>query len=273
MKSQNQTAELGDSWGKDHEAEWITDLSRRVMQEVAEHSANFPAAYENVQKIIAQLMLDNWEARPWPIPEEDRRQYLHYWEDRAVCGHCGRRVPVPLLVSRRISSNDAIFIVLRWKDYYSWCLPCFEEYMRDHVNECLVCGRLYVIKDTPYDVGLCESCDRGDYRSYIEAVQTHLERARMAHAPATLTPKQWLKTIRRFGYSCAYCHKRDAIALEHITPICRGGGTTALNCVPACKSCNSSKGGKSPEEWAGVDVIAALIAKLKDIHQIAPPLF
>lgn len=50
---------------------------------------------------------------------------------------------------------------------------------------------------------------------------------------------------------CHYCTKRHKrLAVEHVMPLSRGGLHTLSNIVMACKSCNSSKGTKTPEEWA-----------------------
>jgi 5-methylcytosine-specific restriction endonuclease McrA len=41
---------------------------------------------------------------------------------------------------------------------------------------------------------------------------------------------------------CAYCNERKKLNLDHIEPLARGGAHDVENVVPACKSCNSSKG-------------------------------
>lgn len=49
-------------------------------------------------------------------------------------------------------------------------------------------------------------------------------------------------------YKCSYCG-RPADAWDHIFPWSRGGADGPQNLVPACTSCNSSKGDDTPEEW------------------------
>jgi 5-methylcytosine-specific restriction endonuclease McrA len=48
---------------------------------------------------------------------------------------------------------------------------------------------------------------------------------------------------------CCYC---DAPAehLDHVTPISRQGADAEWNLVPACATCNTSKGAKTLAEWA-----------------------
>jgi len=55
----------------------------------------------------------------------------------------------------------------------------------------------------------------------------------------------------RDNYTCAYCankFKPNQLSLDHITPVCQGGGKTWENIVTACRECNSEKGGRTPEQ-------------------------
>ena len=65
-------------------------------------------------------------------------------------------------------------------------------------------------------------------------------RAQKAGLPATLTIEEWDLTLDRFDRSCAYCGA-PWVVLEHAQPIALGGGTTADNCLPACRVCNTRK--------------------------------
>lgn len=50
----------------------------------------------------------------------------------------------------------------------------------------------------------------------------------------------WQCTTLFFENACAYCGDLwDEV--EHATPLCRGGGTTIANCLPACARCNGRK--------------------------------
>src|SRR5690606_12265357 len=48
----------------------------------------------------------------------------------------------------------------------------------------------------------------------------------------------------RDQYTCFYCGK-PGNTIDHITPRSKGGHSTPLNCVCACKQCNRQKGNKS----------------------------
>ncbi len=84
-------------------------------------------------------------------------------------------------------------------------------------------------------------------------------RARKRALPATLTAQEWDDLKAKFDYRCAYCGKawfeiEGVLEQEHVIPVTRGGAYTADNIVPACKSCNSKKGNRTPEQ-AGMTVI------------------
>lgn len=51
---------------------------------------------------------------------------------------------------------------------------------------------------------------------------------------------------------CNYCcgtFPPEALSMDHIVPIIRGGKSTRGNVVPACKECNSRKRYLLPMEW------------------------
>ena len=55
----------------------------------------------------------------------------------------------------------------------------------------------------------------------------------------------------RDGHACRYCGSGENLACDHVVPKSRGGGDELENLATACRSCNSSKGGRTPEEWLG----------------------
>jgi hypothetical protein len=59
------------------------------------------------------------------------------------------------------------------------------------------------------------------------------------------------KLFRRDRLMCAYCgvvHREDALTLDHIQPESRGGATSWMNLVAACRGCNNRKDNLTPEE-------------------------
>lgn len=92
---------------------------------------------------------------------------------------------------------------------------------------------------------------------------------KVIHIPATLrlrskVNKKWKAPrfrkkvlFNRDGWKCQYCGDKlgwHNIEIEHVLPSSRGGQTTWLNCVSACKPCNKRKGARTPEE-AGMPLL------------------
>lgn len=94
-------------------------------------------------------------------------------------------------------------------------------------------------------------------------VVAQLNRAMAARLPATLTLSEWIGTLNRCNWRCFYCQNAPYEALEHFVPIALGGGTTVDNCLPACKSCNSSKGMRHPDDIRESSRSPAAIARAR----------
>jgi 5-methylcytosine-specific restriction endonuclease McrA len=94
----------------------------------------------------------------------------------------------------------------------------------------------------------------------MSSLAAQLLRANRLNLPATLTVREWLDTLEYFGWRCAYCRRADFAAMDHFIPVTQGGGTTHANCVPACVSCNSAKGGRSP---AGLSIKPEAYARVE----------
>ncbi len=69
-----------------------------------------------------------------------------------------------------------------------------------------------------------------------------------AKAGNPLMESQWEAIKKVYRYRCAYCgRKGKLLTQDHIIAVSKGGVTEIGNIVPACKSCNSSKGSKEPK--------------------------
>jgi len=77
-----------------------------------------------------------------------------------------------------------------------------------------------------------------------------------------LTPSEWNEMKSYFGGRCAYC-LTPCVGLEqeHMTPLYRGGSHASDNIVPACRSCNASKGTKNLLEFLSREVRPTLKGK------------
>lgn len=74
-----------------------------------------------------------------------------------------------------------------------------------------------------------------------------LRRARKLGATGSITPDQWGSIKAAYAYRCAYCgDKPRKLTQDHVIPLVLGGSHAPANIVPACRSCNSSKGARQP---------------------------
>lgn len=51
---------------------------------------------------------------------------------------------------------------------------------------------------------------------------------------------------------CHYCGRqvgREALTMDHVVPLSRGGTSSKGNLVPCCKECNTAKKTRLPLEW------------------------
>lgn len=67
------------------------------------------------------------------------------------------------------------------------------------------------------------------------------------------THQEWKEAVIYFGGECCYCgktmRKGERLTKDHLIPISAGGRTVQSNIVPACHSCNSSKGAEDFRDW------------------------
>jgi 5-methylcytosine-specific restriction endonuclease McrA len=82
----------------------------------------------------------------------------------------------------------------------------------------------------------------------VKAIQQR-RRARKANAAGTFTSEQWLARLAYHENKCVYCGSREDLQIEHQIPLARGGTNWSSNLVPACGTCNRSKGTKTPKEF------------------------
>lgn len=87
------------------------------------------------------------------------------------------------------------------------------------------------------------------YATPIGYVKAIVQRQKRRNICGEYTPEEWFACIEAFNYECAYCSSKHKLTVDHIVAISRGGYGYAFNLVPACESCNKSKGAKDIVEW------------------------
>lgn len=98
------------------------------------------------------------------------------------------------------------------------------------------------------------------YRANPEKVRLMRQKRRTAkrHLPFTFTAEDWQCALGWWRGVCAYCGKPQGLLAhtklcqDHFIPLAHQEtcpGTVPQNILPACMSCNSSKGDSDPIEW------------------------
>lgn len=182
-----------------------------------------------------------WDEEPLSVWERIRRGLLKAFEgaERVVttvtpCPRCGTEHTVR--ETWAATRQDRPFYALAdYLDVLSLCPDCFELSREERALEAQRAEEARALLE-----------QQAGYAREARRVQFHLDRAVGQRRLATLTIAQWMHILDRFHWRCAYCEDGPYEALEHVVPLVLGGGTTADNCVPACRMCNSLKASRHP---------------------------
>jgi hypothetical protein len=126
---------------------------------------------------------------------------------------------------------------------------------------CADCGRSFLGRTT-----LCSPCW---WQQLPETVRAAVQRARgnarrarklAAEVAGPLSQAEYI--LIRNESACVYCGQ-VATEIDHIRPLTRGGWEHSENLVPACRSCNASKGSKLLTEWDPRRVFRAVTKSTK----------
>lgn len=133
-------------------------------------------------------------------------------------------------------------------------------------RRCGFCGKVKSITDFPRngynqdgsiayrkDCTVCYNIRRNENKSK-KAHSDFIggQKRRGEHEPR-LSHQEWKEIMIFFGGECAYCgctpKRNQHLTRDHLEPVSAGGTTTQDNIVPACSSCNSSKGAEDFKDW------------------------
>ncbi len=87
---------------------------------------------------------------------------------------------------------------------------------------------------------LCEGHNTKKIAHEFKRIKAQNKRTTAEGLESSLTLVQWLALIDLTDSKCVYCGD-PFNCIEHVQAVADGGGTTALNCVPACSACNLKK--------------------------------
>lgn len=104
-----------------------------------------------------------------------------------------------------------------------------------------------------YDCKVCYNVRRKENKAKKSHSDFIGSMKRRGESDLSYSHQQWKETVIFFGGECAYCgrtmKKGERLTRDHLVPVAEGGETTQSNVVPACGSCNSSKGKEEWREW------------------------
>ncbi len=80
----------------------------------------------------------------------------------------------------------------------------------------------------------------------VKVIDKSTRRQRTIAKYPPMEPAAWFALCEEHDHRCAYCLRREPLTIEHVIPLCRGGAHDMTNIVPACASCNKSKGANGP---------------------------
>lgn len=154
-----------------------------------------------------------------------------------ACTNVGNRVGVtPAERERRLAAKRA-YAAGFYQDYPGVVKARVKRWKtsnRRHVN-----AQEKKYRNTPHG--------RERVRSYVKN-RHHRKRAA---GQGGLTGLEWTAIKKVHGFRCVYCGKKKPLTQDHAKPPSKGGKHVVKNVVPACMSCNSSKGTKAWKDCRG----------------------
>lgn len=150
--------------------------------------------------------------------------------------------------------------------FSSWCKECKKEYQNryseEHKQEKQIYNKKYYPenKEKFVPINLDPIYVKNYQKSYRKSERGRMvvnkhSRLRTLHKFHKISQKEWDACRLYFNYRCAYCNKTyEKQFEEHKKDLCKDhydnfGSNDLLNCVPACKNCNSSKHKAEALEW------------------------
>lgn len=134
------------------------------------------------------------------------------------------------------------------------------------LKTCTFCGEEKLIEDFPRngvdaegnykyrdDCKTCYNIRRRENRTKKKHTDFIGGQKRRGEENPNFTHQEWKECVIYFGGECAYCgattRKGQRLTRDHLEPVSCGGKTIQSNIVPACSSCNSSKGAEDFRDW------------------------
>lgn len=134
------------------------------------------------------------------------------------------------------------------------------------LKTCTFCGEEKLLTDFPKngvdkngkvkyrdDCKTCYNIRRRENRTKKKHTDFIGGQKRRGEENPNFSHQEWKECLIFFGGECAYCggttRKGQRLTRDHLEPVSQGGRTIQSNIVPACSSCNSSKGAEDFKTW------------------------
>lgn len=122
------------------------------------------------------------------------------------------------------------------------------KYRAANLEKCRLANRVWAAKNKAKKNDIYRKYAATEYGKAARYIRERRRRDRIDRK-ATRDVALLRAAIVRAGY-CEYCAEfKQALTLDHVIPISRGGSDEPSNWAAACGLCNSSKGNRTPAEW------------------------
>jgi len=127
------------------------------------------------------------------------------------------------------------------------------QYYLDNIEEAKKRGTAYYFKNLAktkaYSKEWHAVYDKTEKGRNVKNTAYERRRTREHNLDNNFTPEQWEQCKKDFNRTCAYCETTKKLTIEHFIPVSKLGELTSANVLPACSSCNSSKGNRDFKTW------------------------
>lgn len=170
--------------------------------------------------------------------------FVEAWNDVGL-------TPLEKLIWLRVcDSGSQQIVVMQIEDWMSWTGAESINEILNAMHSLLSSGRVVDFGlRAPGGIYIKSQFAKDEFEFFDE--ESECERKTNKYRKTSVSYALRKQIMERDMYRCVYCGTHKNLTLDHIYPEFKGGKTQADNLCVACKSCNSSKGIKTIEEWKG----------------------
>lgn len=211
-----------------------------------------------------------WEHMP-------RKQFPPAPEGFKYCTKCDKLLPVSGYYTGSARTDNltswckecSLIDAEKWRRKYGWKPRVINEIDEDGLLRCRECKKKKPANDTYFIrhngtrsrfSTRCKVCEKKwrqtngfRFRSQ-KVVHAARRRARILGLADNFSETDWNRCLDWWDNCCAYCGEpKDLfrrLFQDHVVPVVSGGAYVPDNIIPACQTCNTSKGKRELQDWA-----------------------